>query len=306
MDKVKIGKKAIRTADRVVNIIVMFAIILFLAIGCYSLWDSGKVYDAADVTRYEVYKPSTEDDGRSFSELQAINPEVTAWLTVYGTNIDYPVAQGDDNIKYVNTNAEGNYSISGAIFLDSRCSGDFSDFSSILYGHHMEKEAMFGELGLFMNKSYFDTHKYGSLYYGGQYRGLEFFAFLRADAYDGTVFKTKIEGDENRDEYLNTLLDMAEHTSDIQVTPQDKIILLSTCSPSSTNGRDILVGKITDKLYNNPFRTESTDGTLKTIEQSALQTYILIGIWLMILAALIIWLAVRHHRKKRLLSAEQK
>jgi len=132
--------------------------------------------------------------------LQAINPEVFSWLTVYGTNIDYPVAQGQDNMKYVNTNAEGKYSLSGSIFLDYNNSKDFSDFNSILYGHHMQKKTMFGEIGSFSNQYFFDSHRYGNLYYGGKDHGIEFFAFIHTSAYDDTVFTPNVT-DKNRQAY---------------------------------------------------------------------------------------------------------
>ena len=189
-----------------------------------------------------------------------MNPEVFSWLTVYGTNIDYPVTQGEDNMKYVNTNAEGSYSLSGSIFLEYENSRDFSDFNSILFGHHMEKQAMFGEIGLFSDKDYFNARLYGSLYYNGTDHGLEFFAFLHTDAYDASVFAAGVSG-EARQVYLNGLLDKAAFTRDIGVTAEDQIVLLSTCSAESTNGRDILVARITDELFDDAFKTNETDNT---------------------------------------------
>ena len=147
------AKKAVRTANSLVNFAVLAAILLLLAFGCYALWDSDQVYNAANAAQYEIYKPTVENEGKTFQELQAINPEVFSWLTVYETNIDYPVTQGDDNMKYVNTNAEGGYSLSGSIFLDYENSRDFSDFNSILFGHHMEKQACSERSGFFPIKT---------------------------------------------------------------------------------------------------------------------------------------------------------
>jgi sortase B len=250
-----IGIKTIRFASGLVNTAVLAIVLLLLAVGSYALWDSNQIYRAADASRYEAYKPSEENEGKSFAELRGINPEVTAWLTVYGTHIDYPVTRGEDNMKYVNTDAEGNYSLSGAVFLDSGNRADFSDFNSILYGHHMEKNAMFGEIGRFAEKGYFEARRYGNLYCGGKDYGLEFFAFVRADAYDGAVFRAGVEGEEAREDYLRALLAAASFSRDIPVSAKDRIVLLSTCSPGSTNGRDILIGKITDKVYEDMFQT---------------------------------------------------
>ncbi|MDR2360345.1 MAG: class B sortase [Oscillospiraceae bacterium] len=258
----KIGRAAVRAANSIVNLAVLVVILLLVAVAVYAIWDSDRVYRAADAAQYAVYKPSAEEEESiSFAELQAINPDVFSWLTVYGTNIDYPVTQGANNEKYVTTDAFGKYSLSGAIFLDFMNSSDFGDFNSILYGHHMEKQTMFGEIGLFSAKTYFDDHAYGNLYYDGKNHGLEFFAFLHADAYDSGIFTPRIDGDEARQRYLGNLLEKSRYTRDIGVTTDDHIILLSTCSSDSTNGRDILVARITDERCSDPFIVEEKGDT---------------------------------------------
>ena len=248
MKAVTTGKGAVKIINHTVNYFLLIMIVLLIGYAGYALWDSKQIRREADKSNYAVYKPTEETQGRSFMELQAINEEVFAWLTVYGTNIDYPVTQGRDNMKYINTNAEGQYSLSGAIFLDYGNSNDFSDFNSILYGHHMAQRVMFGEIESFSDKNMFDNHRYGNLYYNGANHGIEFFAFVHADAYDSAVFTANVQGEE-RAEYLGGLLSKAMHTRDVGVTISDRIVLLSTCSSSSTNGRDILVGRISDDVY---------------------------------------------------------
>ena len=246
-----IGRKTVKLGNALVNNTVLVIIILLIAFAGYALWDSQQLHQAADKSHYAIYKPTVKNKGKSFKELQLINEEVFAWLTVYGTNIDYPVTQGQDNMKYVNTNAEGQYSLSGAIFLDHNNSKDFSDFNSILYGHHMARQVMFGEIDEFWDKSKFDEHRYANLYYDGKDHGIEFFAFIHVDAYDSKVFTANV-GDDERQAYLDNILAEAIHERDIGVTIDDHIVLLSTCSSDSTNGRDILVGRISDETYDDP------------------------------------------------------
>jgi len=254
-----IGKGTIRLAAGAVNTALLIVIVALLAFACYSIWDTDQVHYAADAARYEKFKPTVEDEGASFEDLRAINPEVFAWLTVYGTHIDYPVTQAEDNLKYVNRNVLGNYSLSGAIFLDCKCSPDFTDFSNIIFGHHMEKQTMFGEIGLFSDKSYFDARRYGMLYFEGQEHGLEFFSFVHTDAYDRSVFQADINGQDDEQKYLDMLLQKATLIrEDVSVTIDDRIVLLSTCSEASTNGRDLLIGRITDEVYENPFTETPT------------------------------------------------
>lgn len=248
----KIGRKVIRFLDSIVNFTVLAVLLLLIAFAGYAIWDSGQVYQSAEAAQYAVYKP-TEEDSVSFEELRALNPEVFSWLTIYGTHIDYPVTQGGDNAKYVNTDVYGNYSLSGAIFLDYRNDRGFQDFNHILYGHHMEKNAMFGDLASFTEKVFFDTHPYGNLFYEGKDHGLVFFAFLKTDAYDSATFTPRVEGAQARREYLQSLLDKAVYTRDIGITEDDHILLLTTCASDTTNGRDILAAKITNEGYGNAY-----------------------------------------------------
>jgi sortase B len=248
----------VKVFNGILNNTVLIAILTLLMFAGYALWDSDQLYQAADKAIYEVFKPTILDEGKSFQELQAINSEVIAWLTVYGTNIDYPVTQGDDNMKYVNINAEGEYSMSGAIFLDCENASDFSDFNNILYGHHMEKKAMFGDIGSFVEKDMFDTHKYGNLYVNGRDYGIEFFSYVHTDAYDAFFFTANV-GEADRSPYLNDVLLKSMYRREMNVTTSDRIILLSTCSATSTNGRDILIGRIVNETFIDPFIFEETD-----------------------------------------------
>lgn len=299
----KIGRKAIRAADGVVNVCILLFIFLLVAFSGYALWDSKQLYGAADAAKYEIYKPGTPEEEKSFGELQALNPEVFSWLTVYGTNIDYPVAQAKDNQKYVNTDALGEYALTGAIFLDSGNSIDYTDFNSILYGHHMEKKAMFGELGEFSKKDFFDRHPYGNLYYGGKDHGLEFFVFLHTDAYDWDTFSPNIQGDAQQQAYLEMLLDKAMHIREVGVTSKDRIVLLSTCSLETTNGRDLLAARITDMVYEDTFKTNEIDG--EAIPADAQVGFLArIPVWLLfagivILALVLIVVYIKVKRKRK-------
>jgi len=298
------GKKAIRFADGVVNYMVLVIVVMLIAFAGYALWDSDHIHQAADKAYYEAYKPTVEDEGQSFQELQAINAEVFAWLSVYGTNIDYPITQGPDNIKYVNTSAEGRYSLSGSIFLDYNNSKDFRDFNSILYGHHMTRSAMFGDIEKFNDKKTFDTNRYGVLYYNGKDHGLEFFAFIHCDAYDIAIFTANVQ-DEYRQEYLDGIFEKAKYSRDIGVTTDDHIVLLSTCSASSTNGRDILVGRISDKVFSE--RDLQTDTGDRNNQRKPNDPYGMVNVihvlpillLLILVIRLIVYIFVTYHKWNR-------
>jgi len=246
----RFGIQAVRAIDRVTDIAIEIVLCVMLLFGAYSLWDSNRVYQQADAARYAAYRPSAEDTA-SFDELRVINPEVFAWLTVNDTPIDYPMTQTGDNEKYINTNAEGAYTLSGSIFLDYRNSPAFDDFNSIVYGHHMDKKKMFGCLSDFAEREYFDSHPYGNLFFNGKDHGIQFFALVLTDAYDKTLF-TPVTDPAARQSFLQYALDAAMYRRDVPVSPDDQIIELSTCTNTITNGRYMLLGKLTDETYLQP------------------------------------------------------
>ena len=301
MDATNISRKIIQAANSIVNIAISLIVLFVLIFDAYTIWDSNKLYEGTNPESYEIYKPITGNENLSFQELKTINPEVFAWLTVYGTHIDYPVTQSTNNLKYINTNVTGEPSLFGNIFLDCNNNQNFSDFSNILYGHHMEKQAMFGEIGMFADKDYFDERSYGKLYYGGQEVGLEFFAFIYADAYDRSIFRTTIIGQEHKQEFLDLLLGRAVNARESsRATVGDHLVLLSTCSPTATNGRDILIGKITNEIHDNPFKTEKINNITQKNFWERLPLWIKIFITVLpFLIILLIFIYIKKRRSKK-------
>ena len=181
--------------------------------------------------------------------LQKINPDVIGWIRVNDTNINYPLLQTDDDDTYMNTDAEGKYSLSGAIFLHCGNKPDFSDFNNIIYGHHMEKHMMFGDIGEFTKEQYFNEHPYGNLFFDGKDHGIEFYALMQVDAYNETIFNVCPDTSEAKQAYLLEIIDNALYKRELNITEDDHLVLLTTCTSDMTNGRNVLVGRLTDQVY---------------------------------------------------------
>ena len=93
----------------------------------------------------------------SISELISMNSECFGWISISGTNINYPVMHTPSNPqKYLNKNFYGEYSYSGTPFLDARCSADSTNL--VIYGHHMNNGTMFADLCNYTDYSYFTEH----------------------------------------------------------------------------------------------------------------------------------------------------
>ena len=242
-----IHRSVIRFIDFLLNSILFFALCIVGCYCAYSLWDNQQIYTDAENIQKEIleFKPDTDAKNPSFEELLAINPDVCAWLTLDNTNIDYPVLQGDDNLTYINRDVYGNFALAGSIYLDSRCARDFSGKYSLLYGHHMANNKMFGDLDLYKDKNFFDNNTSGTLLLPGQVYHLEIFACLTVDAGDDIIFEPQ-KWTKNISPVLNYAQTHSLHLhedilDDTKEQENITLLTLSTCSVEYEEARTILL-----------------------------------------------------------------
>ena len=163
-----------------------------------------------------------------------ITDEMVAWITIDDTNIDYPVMQGKDNTHFLNTDPFGEYSLTGSIFLDSRCSSDFSDEYSVIYGHHMDYGKMFGALDDFLNETYLESHSTGTLMLGRSGEetfNLKVFASMRVSAREKTVFDM---------DYNKIRQFIRSHADVLTTESKSRIVALSTCADADSVTRIVV------------------------------------------------------------------
>ncbi|MDO5411611.1 MAG: class B sortase [Lachnospiraceae bacterium] len=240
----------LKAANSVLNLLVILALCTAGLYAGYALWDNNQVYAAAENVQDSMIKLkpviTEEDEGASFEELLAVNPDVCAWVSVDNTNIDFPILQGETNLTYINRDVYGNFALAGSIFLDSRNDKEFHDLVSLLYGHHMEGSDMFGDLDKFKKKAFFDENKTGLLILPDRAYDLEIFACMLVDASEDVVFDPhEYEAD------INKLLDLTEQEamhydadklSELRKTSGERqLLLLSTCSSEFTDARTIVL-----------------------------------------------------------------
>ena len=103
--------------NELLNWILMIILVILFCYGTYGIGDSYMLEENAMPEHYEIYRPTEEDYG-DFDELKAQNSDVCGWITIYGTHVDYPIVQSEDNSTYLMRNPRGEYSLSGSIFMD--------------------------------------------------------------------------------------------------------------------------------------------------------------------------------------------
>ena len=77
-----------------------------------SLLDSVTINESAVSNVQDDAAPSPQKTERilQLEELQKQNPDIVAWIEIEGTEINYPVLQGQDNDFYMNRDYNKNYS----------------------------------------------------------------------------------------------------------------------------------------------------------------------------------------------------
>lgn len=233
-------RKTVQIADTVVNRLVALLCLPLFLICLYAMLDAANVYLNANDTAVLKYKPKLGEQTEEV--LQQIAEDAVAWLNIPDTRIDYPLMQGETNDTYINKDPFGNFSLSGSIFLDSRNSADFTDFYSLVYGHHMDHGAMFGSLDAFYQTDYFLAHRTGTLQCAaGQDYEILFFACCKAPANERLIF------DPDASERAALLDYLAEHAAiwyPEDLPPDSPILALSTCQSAETIERLILFGAL--------------------------------------------------------------
>lgn len=260
--------KKIKDKLWIVALLVCICIILFAGYKIYKTYsgyaEAKKVYDdtadrfvqvvetptaaAQDATaasepseppREKKYAPIKVD----FESLKEEYKDIVGWIYSPDTVINYPIVQGEDNDYYLRRMANGDYNYSGCIFMDYRCSSDFFDFNTVIYGHNMRDYSMFAPLLDYQDPDYFKEHPVMYLltpetdYEIGIFSG--YVTRGNAEIYD-YGFMPRMKGS-----FLKEVVEKNELPTDIDVGAVDRTIMLSTCDYSRNNGRYVLIGTLT-------------------------------------------------------------
>lgn len=95
------------------------------------------------------------------SALCLENDDIIGWIYFENIDISYPILYSGDNSTYLRKTYTGEYSSAGSIFMEGKNSKDFSDVHTIIYGHDMKDDTMFGRLKNYVTDGgYVEDHEY--------------------------------------------------------------------------------------------------------------------------------------------------
>lgn len=177
-----------------------------------------------------------------FTSLLEQNSDIVGWIYCPDTPINYPVVQAEDNDRYLRRDLNGKYLVSGTVFVDYRNGAIGEDANYIVYGHNMKDGSMFSSLAKYKEQSYHDEHPI--LYYltpNGDYK-IELYAGIVVKR-DALIYVPNPDEAEFT-EFLRNAKDKSTFKSDVEMTENDTLITLSTCSYEYNNARYIVIGKL--------------------------------------------------------------
>lgn len=244
-------RRLIRLLNGIVTAVEAVLLIAALLYAVYCLWDNQHVYMQASSVQNELlaFKPDEEEaEGPSFAELQAVNEDVCAWLTMDGTRIDFPVVQGSNNFEYLSLDVYGKFSLAGSIYLDSRNSRAWTDAYSLLHGHHLDQGRMFGDLDLYKREDFFRDNRTGTLITPEGAWQLDVIAYLAVTSTDGVIFAPQrfltdaagvYQYIEEKAVYLH------EDTLALAAAENAPLLSLATCSSEASEARTIILCRMT-------------------------------------------------------------
>ena len=198
---------------------------------------------AATIPETEVEMLHTEKEILpEYAPLYQSNPDMVGWICIEDTKINYPVMQTPDRLDYyLQRNFQGKPSAWGSIYAREECDIEAPSDNITLYGHNAKDGSMFGGLNDYTSRAFWEQHRYIRFDTLKEHHTYEVFAVFRTTASQGEGFAYHdfIDGadEEEFDEFISQCLSLALYDTDRIPQYGDKIICLSTCEYSRTNGR---------------------------------------------------------------------
>lgn len=201
--------------------------------------------DSAEPAATEASEPVEETEPPILPEYKTIvemNPDMVGWLKIDGTVINYPVMQTPESPEYyLKRDFYKDYSDRGCLFAEEGCDVDTPSDNVTIYGHCMKDGSMFADLDSYIKKSFWEEYPLVAFDSLTQHRTYRIFAVFKTTASVGEGFPYHTFINAMSEAEFNSFISQCTALSfyDTGITPAygDKLICLSTCEYTLTNGR---------------------------------------------------------------------
>lgn len=183
----------------------------------------------------------------ALSPIFARNNDTVGWLKISDL-LDLPVVQRD-NEYYITHSFAKRKSASGALFMDEANTIRSKDPIYIIYGHNMRDGTMFGRLSRYEQPAFYKKHpilEFDTLYERGFYVVFAAFNFS-TDSADTLYFPLygaqALATSEAREAYLARVVRRSPIKPKIEVTGEDDLLALVTCSYDYDDARFVVFAR---------------------------------------------------------------
>lgn len=170
-----------------------------------------------------------------FSDLIAKNNETVGWIKVNNTNVNYSVVQHNDNEYYLRHDFNKKYNINGWVYADYRDDFEYFGSNTIIYAHNMTDRSMFGSLVWCLKDSWYTNSENHYIKMSTPKANTVWKIFsiytIKPEVY---YLRTYFESEEEHKTFIDNLTDRSIYDFQEDVSVNDKILTLSTCTDDGT------------------------------------------------------------------------
>ncbi len=169
-----------------------------------------------------------------FNSLINKNSDTVGWVQVSGTNVNYPVVQTTNNSYYLTHDFNKKSNSGGWVYADFRSNFSSFDKNTIIYAHNLTNRTMFGSLVETQKESWFSNpdNRYVKISTPSSNTVWAIFSVYTIEP-GIDYLRTDFENNSFQ-EFINIMKSRSIFNFGIDITPEDKVITLTTCNDAGT------------------------------------------------------------------------
>ena len=207
--------------------------------------DPAETEEPAELTEEELRAQQTALAHEKYGALFEQNQDFIGWISIEGTNINYPVMQTPTTPDYYLKHAfDKTWSDYGVPYIEESCNMGISN-NIVIYGHHMKNGSMFADLCNYADEDFWREHPvihFDTLSSFGEYEIVAVFKFnTNKETFKYNECVTMNE--EAFSEFMTEVHARELYDTGVDAEFGDQLLTLSTCEYTYKNGRFVVVAK---------------------------------------------------------------
>ena len=223
-----------------IAVICAFSLLLTVSSGFlikhyYDSHKQAKIYDSlaeiVDKTPDDTSEVMNYSGDKTFipeyQELYLENNDMVGWIKIDDTKTNY-----------------------GCPYVQQNCDMEQPSDNIVIYGHNMNDSSMFSALTKYKSKDFWESHKYIAFDTLTDKQNYEVIAAFKTVVYTDNADSFKYyqfvnaETAEEFNAYIGKCKELSLYDTGLNAEYRDKLITLSTCEYSRTNGRFVVVARL--------------------------------------------------------------